>query len=88
MDAKELTRMIISERLGYYFQQNRVNSLKENRQNLEFRKLLEERNPNLADAFAEYLERRVKLEATNQENIYLFGLHDGIRLIRYIISAE
>ena len=55
MDTKELTRMIISERLGYYFQQNRVNGLKENRQNLEFRKLLEERNPDLADAFAEYL---------------------------------
>ena len=51
MDAKELTRMIISERLGYYFQQNRVNSLKENRQNLEFRKLLYEKDPDLADAF-------------------------------------
>ena len=88
MEIKELTRLIISERLGYYFRQNRENGIKENRHSLEFRRLLEERNPDLSDVFAEYLERRVKLEAAEQENIYLFGVHDGIRLMRDIIGAS
>ena len=86
MDIKELTELIINERLSLYFKQNREHGIKENQRSENFQKLLEEKAPNLLDAFLNYLDSVATIPAADKENIYLFGVHDGIRLTRDIIS--
>ena len=87
MDTKELFKMIISERLLLYFSRNKSNGIKESQLSGDFQKLLKDRSPDLLDEFERYLDNIAGVEAADKENIYLFGVHDGIRLMRDIISA-
>lgn len=88
MNINELTDLIINERLSLYFKQNREHGIKENQRSEEFQRLLKEKAPNLLDAFGKYLDSVTELDAADNENIYLFGVHDGIRLMRDIISTR
>ncbi len=87
MDTKELTGLIISERLSLYFSRNRENAIKKARQSEEFQKLLEKEAPALTGEFERYLDNAADLGMADKESIYLFDIHDGIRLMRDIISA-
>ena len=53
----------------------------------EFLALLEEKAPELAEEFNAYLDWIASHGGDEQEGIYLYGLHDGIRLMKDIISA-
>lgn len=88
MDTKELIKMIISERVGYYFRQNRNSGIREAQLSGEFQKLLKDRNPDLLGEFERYLDSVAGLEAADRESIYLFGVRDGMRLMRDIISTN
>lgn len=88
MNIKELIGMIVGERLTVYFSQNRENGRKESQQCEKFQKLLEEKAPDLSGEFEKYLDCVTELDMTDKEKIYLFGVHDGIRLMRDIISTS
>lgn len=87
MDTKELYEMIVSERLTLYFSRNRENGIKEAQQSEKFQRLLKDNAPGLLDAFEKYLDTVAGLGMADKEDIYLFGVHDGIRLMRDIIST-
>lgn len=53
----------------------------------EFLALLEEKAPELAEEFNAYLDWIASHGGDEQEGIYLYGLHDGIRLMKDIIGA-
>lgn len=88
MDTKELIGFIISERLSLYFSQNRENGRREAGWSEEFQRLLEEKAPDLSGEFEGYLDRVAELDLADKEKIYLFGIHDGIRLMRDIVGAS
>lgn len=87
MDTKELTGLIISERLSLYFSRNRQSGIKETQRSGKFRELLEEKAPELTEEFEKYLDWLTQSQGEEQKKLYLFGVHDGIRLMRDIISA-
>ena len=53
----------------------------------EFLALLEEKAPELAEEFNAYLDWIASHGGDEQEGIYLYGLHDSIRLMKDIIGA-
>ncbi len=53
----------------------------------EFLALLEEKAPELAEEFNAYLDWIASHGGDEQEGIYLYGLHDGIRLMKDIIGV-
>lgn len=53
----------------------------------EFLALLNQKAPEPTEEFNIYLDWIASHGGDEQEGIYLFGLHDGIRLMRDIIST-
>ncbi len=88
MDTKELIPFIIDERLSLYFSQNRENGRGEAKRSGEFLKLLQEKSSELTEEFEKYLDRVAELRKEDQEGIYLFGVRDGIQLLRHIMTAN
>lgn len=52
-----------------------------------FLALLEEKAPELAEEFQNYLDWIAAHGGDEQEGIYLYGLHDGIRLMKDVIMV-
>lgn len=87
MTRAEMIELIIQERLSEYFKKNNGPGMERLHRSNEFLALLEENAPELAEEFNIYLDWIAAHGGDEQEGIYLFGLHDGIRLMRDIIGA-
>lgn len=87
MDNKEMKELMVQERLSFYFKKNDKPGLARLQKSNEFLSLLEKESPELVDEFNTYLDWIASHGGDEQEGIYLFGLHDGIRLMRDIISV-
>lgn len=87
MTRAEIIELIIQERLALYFKRNHEPGMARLQRSDEFLELLEQKAPELAEEFKNYLDWTAAHGGDEQEGIYLFGLHDGIRLMRDIIGA-
>ena len=87
MTIKEIVELVIQERLSLYFKKNDEPGMARMKRSDEFLALLKEKNPDLAEELNAYLDWIAAHSGDEQEGIYLFGLHDGIRLMKDIISA-
>lgn len=88
MDTEELRDFIIQERLSLYFRSNIENSHEENKRNEEFVNRLMEIAPGLEKEYLEYMDWLALHSSKEQKGIYLFGVHDGIQLIKSIMDIE
>ena len=86
MEAKELIELMIQERLGFYFKNNTENRQEELKKSDEFLLLLKEEAPHLEEAFLKYLDWTAERGGDEQEGLYLFGLSDGVRLMKDIFN--
>lgn len=79
MGDKELREFIVQERIGKC-----LKKIRESRNFTDesegFKKILTEKAPALLDDFNQYLDLLAVSSGTEQEGLYLFGIHDGIRL--------
>lgn len=87
MEIREMIELMIQERLSLYFKKNNGPGMARLQRSNEFLALLEEKAPELAEEFNAYLDWIAAHGGDEQEGIYLYGLHDGIRLMRDIISV-
>lgn len=87
MTRAEIIELIVQERLSLYFKENLEHGREEVKRSDEFLTLLKEKAPELAEEFQKYLNWLAEHGGDEQEGIYLFGLHDGIRLMRDIIGV-
>lgn len=87
MNKEEMVELMIQERLSFYFKKNNKPGLEQLQRSNEFLALLEKKSPELIEEFNAYLDWIASHGGDEQEGIYLFGLHDGIRLMRDIISV-
>lgn len=88
MDTKELKDFMIQERLSLYFRNNRENSNEENKKNDEFLKKITEMVPSLKNEYIEYMDWLTTHSSKDQIGIYLFGVHDGIHLMKEIMGLD
>lgn len=87
MDNKEMVELIVQEKLSFYFRKNDGPGMERLHRSNDFLALLEEKAPELTEEFKLYLDWIASHGGDEQEGIYLFGFHDGIRLMRDIIST-
>lgn len=87
-ETRELIPFIIDERLSLYFKQHRENGRRETQRSEEFLKLLQEKAPELTEEFEKYLDWVAEFRKEDQTGLYLFGIHDGIQLMRNMIIAS
>lgn len=87
MEKNEMIELIIQERMALYFKENDGPGKERLQRSNEFLALLEDKAPELAEEFNAYLDWIAAHGGDEQEGIYLFGLHDGIRLMRDILNA-
>ena len=87
MDKQEMIELMVQERLSFYFKKNDGPGMARLQKSNEFLTMLEKRAPELAEEFKVYLDWIAAHGGDEQEGIYLFGVHDGIRLMKDIISA-
>ena len=87
MDKKEMIELMVQERLSLYFKKNGKPGKERMKRSDEFLALLEEKAPELAEEFNAYLDWIASHGGDEQEGIYLYGLHDGIRLMKDIIGV-
>lgn len=87
MDNKEMVELMVQERLSFYFKKNFKPGMERLHKSNEFLALLKEKAPELTEEFKLYLDWIASHGGDEQEGIYLFGLHDGIRLMRDILSV-
>ena len=87
MDKKEMIELMVQERLSFYFKKNDEPGMARMKRSNEFLTLLKEKTPELIDEFNAYLDWIAAHGGDEQEGIYLFGLHDGIRLMRDVIGV-
>ena len=85
METRELIQFIIDERLSLYFKLHVENGRREAQRSEEFLKLLKEKAPELTEEFENYLDWIAEFRKEDQEGLYLFGVRDGIQLLRDII---
>ena len=88
METEELKDFMIQERLSLYFRNNREKSNEENEKNDEFLKKLTEMVPSFENAYLTYMHWLTAHSSKDQLRIYLFGVHDGIRLMKEIMGLE
>ena len=86
MDKQEMIELMVQERLSFYFKKNDGPGMARLHRSNEFLALPEEKAPGMTEDFKVYLDWIAAHGGDEQEGIYLFGLHDGIRLMRDIIS--
>lgn len=86
MDTEELRDFIIQERLSLYFRNNIENSHEEVKKDDEFLKKLVDKAPELEKEYREYLDWTSTHNSKSMEEIYLFGVHDGIHLVKKIMG--
>ena len=87
MDKKEMVELMVQERLSLYFMKNNAPGMARMKRSDDFLDLLEKKAPELVNEFNLYLDWIASHGGDEQEGIYLFGLHDGIRLMRDIIGV-
>lgn len=87
MDKDEMIELMVQERLALYFRKNDEPGMARLQRSNEFLALLEEKAPELTEEFKLYLDWIASHGGDEQEGIYLYGLHDGIRLMKDIISV-
>lgn len=87
MDKNEMIELMVQERLSLYFKKNKGPGMARLQRSNEFLALLKEKAPELEEEFNAYLDWIASHGGDEQEGIYLFGLHDGIRLMKDIIGA-
>ena len=87
MEKREMIDLIIQERLSLYFQKNGAPGMARMKRSDAFLALLEEKAPELAEEFQNYLDWIAAHGGDEQEGIYLYGLHDGIRLMKDVIMV-
>ena len=87
MDKNEMIELMVQERLSLYFKKNDKPGKERMKRSDEFLALLEEKAPELTEEFNAYLDWIASHGGDEQEGIYLYGLHDGIRLMKDIIGA-
>ena len=87
MEKREMIELIIQERLSLYFQKNSAPGMARMKRSDAFLALLEEKAPELAEEFQNYLDWIAAHGGDEQEGIYLYGLHDGIRLMKDVIMV-
>lgn len=85
MEEKELIELIIHERLSLYFKENPINSQEEMKKSDEFLLLIKKNAPELEKEFLSYLDWIAEHSGNEQENLYLFGVWDGVRLMKNIL---
>lgn len=88
METEELKDFMIQERLSLYFRNNREKSNEENEKNDEFLKKLTEMVPSLENEYLKYMDWLTAHSSKDQIGIYLFGVHDGIRLMKEIMGLD
>ena len=86
MEKNGLIELIIQERLSMYFRKNLEYGREEVKRSDDFLALLKENVPDLSEEFQTYLDWTAIHSGEEQKGIYLFGIHDGIRLMQDIIS--
>lgn len=86
MKRTELIELMIQERLGLYFKDNFNHGQEEVQKSDEFRLLLKEKAPELEEDFQQYLDWTAEHGGDEQEGLYLFGLSDGVRLMKDIFN--
>lgn len=87
MGREELIELNIQERLSEYFKKNNEPGMARLRKSDEFLALLEEKAPDMVEEFQKYLDWIAAHGGDEQEGIYLFGVHDGIRLMKDVIRV-
>lgn len=88
MDKREMIELMIQERLASYFKENDGPGKERFNKSNEFLTLLNEKAPDLVEEFKNYLDWIAAHGGDEQEGIYLFGLHDGIRLMKDVICVK
>jgi hypothetical protein len=91
MMNKEMIELMIQERLSLYFKKNGGPGKERMKRSEEYMALLEENAPEMAAEFQNYLDWIAAHGWDEQQGIYIFGLHEGIRLmweIIYIVFLE
>ncbi len=85
MDRNEMIELMVQERLAFYFKKNDGPGMERMKKSDEFLALLKERAPELTEEFKNYLDWIAAHGGDEQEGIYIFGLHDGIQLMKDVI---
>lgn len=86
MERKELSELVIQERLSIYFKRNFKYGQEEVKKADEFLLLIKEKAPELEEDFQNYLNWTAEHGGDEQEGLYLFGLADGVRLMKDILN--
>lgn len=85
MTAKEIKDFLVQERLGDYCRAHDIQHKTDHL--LIFGKILQERCPELSEAYSNYLDCYAEQVGQEKEKIYIFGVCDGLRLADIIARA-
>ncbi len=85
MTAKEIKDFLVQERLGEYC---RVHDMQHKTDYLlSFGTILQENCPELQEAYSKHLDCYAEQVGQEKEEIYVFGVCDGLRLAEIIAKA-
>lgn len=87
MDTEKLIELLIQERLSFYFKTNEKNKNEEVKKFECWKQRLLKINPELAEEYQEYMDWLAEHSGNEQEGIYVFGMCDGIRIMKKIMGV-
>lgn len=86
MEDREMVEFLIQERVGLYINRHGEQRTKEWQEFELWKQRLEEKFPEIAVEFQDYMNRMALNEGSDQEGLYMHGFRDGVKLMKEIMK--